>query len=117
MAIAARRLPRDGTIDVVNRLRHVLERANLDCKCRDILTGALERFATLERRRFARRQLVQARDARNRIVTFLSLLSELDELTESEADASVFKEMELLFSEIVDCAFAGAVALRQVSEE
>lgn len=117
MAIAARRLPRDGTIDVVDRLRHVLTRIELDCKCQDILASALDRFASLEKRRFARRQLAQARDARNRIVAFLSLLSELDELTESEPDRTVFKEMELLFSEIVDCAFAGAVALRQIATD
>jgi hypothetical protein len=117
MGIAARRLPRDGTTDVVNRLRRVLARVELDCKCQSILTGALDRFATLEKRRFARRQLVQARDAKNRIADFLSLLSELDELTENEPDWTVFKEMELLFSEIVDCAFAGAGALRQITTE
>ncbi|MCA6107115.1 hypothetical protein [Bradyrhizobium cenepequi] len=117
MAIAARRLPRDGTIDVVNRLRHVLTQVNLDCKCQDSLAGALDRFATLERRRFSRRQLVQARECRNSIAAFLSLLSELDELAESEPDRTAFKEMELLFSEIVDCAFAGALALRQIATE
>lgn len=117
MAIAARRLPRDGTIDVVNRLRHVLEQVDLDCKCQDSLSSALERFATLENRRFSRRQLTLARDSRNRIAAFLSLLSELDTLSETEPDWTVFREMELLFSEIVDCAFAGAVALRQMQAE
>jgi hypothetical protein len=117
MAIAARRLPQDGTIDVVNRLRHVLTQVNLDCKCQDSLAGALDRFATLEKRRFSRRQLVQARDCRNRIAAFVSLLSELDELTESEPDRTVFSEFELVFSEIVDCAFAGVLALRQIAME
>ena len=117
MAIAARHLPRNETIDVVNRLRHILQRIDLDCKCQDSLTGALDRFATLEKRRLTRRQLARARDCRDRIVAMLSLLSELDELTEGERDRTVFKEMELVFSEIVDCAIAGVAALGQITVE
>jgi hypothetical protein len=117
MAIAARQLPQDGTVDVVNRLRQVLKQVELDCRCRDSLAGALDRFAALEKRRFHRRQLVQARYFKDRMIAILSFLSELDQVMESEPDRTVFKEMELLFSEIADCAVAGAVALQRIAKE
>ena len=101
---------------LIERLRHVLLSSGLDCRCRDTLAVALDRFDTLERRRLSRRGLAQARDHKDRITAILSLLSELDQVTEGEQDRSVFEEMALLFVEIANSAQAGAIALRAIEE-
>jgi len=104
------------TVDVVNRLRQVLMHVDLECECQESLASALERFTALEKRRVSRRQLVEARDHKDRIAATLMLLSELDELTEGEPDRSVFKEMALLFSDIAESAAAGAAALNRITD-
>jgi hypothetical protein len=98
--------------ELIGRLRRVLQPEGLDCACRETLDGALERFDQLERRREARRHLTDARDHKLRIEALLSFLTDLDTLTEAEADRSVFEEMALLLVEIARSAEAGAAALR-----
>jgi hypothetical protein len=109
-------LPEDARA-LIGRLRNVLLPAELDCRCRETLAGALERFSLLEQRRLSRRRLTQARDHKERIAALLSFLSELDQMTETESDRSVFNEMALLFLEIARSAQAGAVALRALEHE
>jgi len=106
----------EDTAELIERLRHVLLFAGLDCRCKETLAVALDRFSTLECRRLSRRGLAQARDHKERIVAILSLLSELDQVTEGEPDRSVFEEMALLFAEIASSAEAGAAALRAIEE-
>lgn len=106
----------EDAASLIERLSHVLLFSGLDCRCRETLAAALDRFGTLERRRLSRRGLAQARDHKDRIIAILSLLSELDQVTESEQDRSVFEEMALLFIEIANSAQAGAVALRAIEE-
>jgi hypothetical protein len=96
------------TLDLIARLQVVLTRADLACGCRELLTGALERFTDLETRRLSRRSLVRARDHKDRIAAILALFSELNQLTESEPDRTVFVEMALLFDEIGHSAAAAA---------
>lgn len=103
--------------ELIGRLRHVLLPADLDCRCRETLAGALERFSQLEQRRLSRRRLAGARDHKDRIVALLSFLSELDQVTETETDRTVFDEMALLFVEIARSAEAAAEALRAVEHE
>lgn len=109
-------LSRDDAIDVIGRLRHVLGHVQLDCKCQDNVFGALDRFVLLEERRFQRRQLAEARDCRERIAAMVMRLAELDEISESEPDRTVFKELELLFSAVSDDAAEAAGALRRISD-
>jgi hypothetical protein len=104
------------TLDLIARLQVVLTRADLACGCRELLTGALERFTDLETRRLSRRSLVRARDHKDRISAILALLSELNQLTESEPDRTVFVEMALLFDEIGHSAAAAAAALREIDQ-
>lgn len=104
------------TLDLIARLQVVLTRADLACGCRELLTGALERFTDLETRRLSRRSLVRARDHKDRIAAILALLSELNQLTESEPDRTVFVEMALLFDEIGHSAAAAAAALREIDQ-
>ena len=106
----------EDSVNLIERLRHVLLFSGLDCRCRETLAVALDRFSTLERRRLSRRGLAQARDHKDRIIAILSLLSELDQVTEGEQDRSVFEEMALLFIEIANSAQAGAVTLRAIEE-
>lgn len=108
-------ISRDDALDVVNRLRHVLMHVDLDCKCQASLAGALDRFAALEERRLARRHLARAREYRDRIAGILTLLAELDELTEIEPDRTVFMDIALLFSDIAGSAAAGATELRAIN--
>ncbi|MGO4676652.1 hypothetical protein AB4Z40_27510 [Bosea sp. 2YAB26] len=109
---ALSRIPVDEAGELIGRLRHVLLPAGLDCQCRETLTGALDRFSLMEKRRIGRRRLAQARDHKERIVALLAFLSELDQVTEAESDRTVFEEMALLFIEIAHCAQASATALR-----
>lgn len=102
--------------DVTHRLRNILLRADLDCGCRETLSGALDRFTALEQRRQMRSGIAAARDHKARIVNILQFLSELDEVTDGESDRTVFEEMALLFVDIADCAAAGASALRTISD-
>lgn len=106
----------ESTANLIERLRHVLLFSELDCRCRDTLAVALDRFSKLERRRMSRRGIAQARDHKDRIAAILALLSELDQVTEGEQDRSVFEEMALLFTEIACSAQAGASALRAIDD-
>ena len=102
------------TLDLIGRLEAVLTRADLDCRCRDLLSNALERFSSLEEKRLSRRSLTMARDHKERIAAILMLLSELNQITDNERDRSVFVEMSLLFDEIGHSAQIAAAALREL---
>lgn len=106
----------DDTANLIERLRRVLLFSDLDCRCRDTLAAALDRFSTLEQRRLSRQGLAYARDHKDRIAAILTLLSELDQMTEGEQDRSVFEEMALLFVEISSSAKAGAAVLRAIED-
>lgn len=114
-ARAARAANRAAEIaTLVARLQGVLSSVDFDCRCREKLEGALERFSALEQRRTLRRGLAEARDQRDRIAAILSFLSELDQIAETEPDRSVFEEIALLFDEISISAAAGAAAIREL---
>jgi hypothetical protein len=104
------------TLDLIARLQVVLTRADLDCGCRELLSSALERFSDLEARRLSKRWLERARDHKDRISAILALLSELNQLTASEKDHTVFMEMALLFDEIGHSAAVAAAALRDIDQ-
>ncbi len=102
------------TLDLITRFKAVLTRADLDCRCRDLLGNALERFSDLEEKRLSRRSLTMARDHKERIAAIMTLLSELNQITENERDRTVFVEMALLFDEIEHSAGIAAAALREL---
>lgn len=106
----------ENAANLIERLRRSLLFSDLDCRCRDTLAVALDRFGALERRRLSRQGLTYARGHKDRIAAILTLLSELDQITEGEQDHSVFEEMVLLFLEIARSAQAGAAALRAVED-
>lgn len=110
-------LPTDraDALDIVRRLRATLTQVDLDCQCRQTLDNAFERFGALESRRLSKRFLTEARDQKDRIAALLDLLSELDQVTEAEADATVFEEMALLFEEIGLSAATGAAVVRKLT--
>lgn len=97
---------------LIDRLRRVLLPEDLDCACREMLSGALARFDEQERRREMRRRLAGAREHKERIASILHFLSELDALTEAESDRTVFEEFALLFVEITRSGEAAVSALR-----
>lgn len=97
---------------LIGRLRRVLRPEELNCDCRETLNGALARFDEQERRRETRRRLASAREHKERIAAILHFLSELDALTEAEADRTVFEEFALLFIEITRSGEAAVSALR-----
>jgi hypothetical protein len=102
------------SLDLARRMRSVLTGANMDGHCMEMLRSAFDRFLDLETRRLSRRLLTGARDQKQRIVALLALLSDLDQITETEKDHTVFVEMALLFEEISRTATAAAVSLREV---
>jgi hypothetical protein len=103
------------TTDLVRRLRRVLLAVDLDCQCRASLEGALNRFTSLEYRRQRRKALADAREHRDEIIARLAFLAELDEVTEGEADATIFEEMAILFDEIGDASASAANAIRSTA--
>lgn len=101
-------------VDLSLRLHRVLSSAQLDCECRTKLDQALDRFSVLENRRQLRSGLNEARHRRNLIADQLAYLADIDEITETESDLSVFKEMALLFDEIANQADKAADVLREI---
>ena len=101
--------------DLVLRLRRVLMAVDLDCQCRTSLQGALNRFTSLEYRRQRRKALSVAREHKDQIIARVAFLAELDEVTEREADATVFEEMAMLFEEIGEASAEAANAIRSIS--
>lgn len=98
--------------DLVSRLRRVISTVDLNCRCRTRLEGALDRFTALEHRRQARKAIAGAREQRDQIIARLAFLAEIDELTEQEADTSVFSETATLFDEIAAAAGDAARSIR-----
>lgn len=101
--------------DLVSRLRRVLLAVDLDCQCRRSLEDALDRFTSLEYRRQRREALGDAREHRDRIIARLAFLAELDEVTEGEADVTIFEEMAILFDEIGEASTGAANAIRSIA--
>jgi hypothetical protein len=101
------------SLDMVRRMQLVLTGSSMDEHCREMLCSTFDRFLALEARRLSKRLLICVRDRKARIAALLTLLSELDQLTENETDRTVFVEMALLFDEISLTATAGSAALRE----
>jgi hypothetical protein len=99
--------------DLVSRLRRDLSTIEIDRASRTTLDSALNRFSALEHRRRLHKALADARRHRDWIAAQLAFLAELDDITEREADGTVFEEMALLFDEVVAVAGAAALAIRE----
>ena len=102
------------SLDLARRMRSVLTSSNMNGNCLEMLRSAFDRFLELETRRLSKRLLSSVRDQKQRIAALLSLLSDLDQITETETDHTVFVEMALLFEEISRTATAAAASLREV---
>jgi hypothetical protein len=102
------------SLDLARRMRAVLSGANLDGHCLEMLRSAFDRFLDLETRRMSKRLLTGVRHQKQRIAALLGLLSDLDQITETETDHTVFVEMALLFEEISRTATVAAASLREV---
>ncbi|WP_198139682.1 MULTISPECIES: hypothetical protein [Chelativorans] len=100
---------------VVRRLTTLMREVQLDCECHSRLDEALVRFAALEERREACEHLASARHQRERINAVLFFLQDLDDLTATEGDNSVYLDIALLFDDIATTARAGAYAMRHLS--
>jgi hypothetical protein len=99
-------------IDLVHRLVVALDKAHLDCGCRTQLDEVLARFEERERLRDARACLANARTHREKIETALLFLNDLDDLTATEADRSVYFDVAMLFDGIAEMAQEGARSMR-----
>ncbi len=99
--------------DCADRLRRILSSVHLECACQSTLHGALQRFSDLECRRRLRSALAEARRRREWIAAQLEFLAEIDEITESEPDESVFDEVAALFDEVGTAARSAAQSLRE----
>jgi hypothetical protein len=102
------------SLDLARRMRSVLNGANMDGHCLEMLRSAFDRFLDLETRRMSKRLLTGVRDQKQRVTALLGLLSDLEQITETETDHTVFVEMALLFEEISRTATAAAASLREV---
>ncbi len=98
--------------DLFHRLRRILSSLHLDCECRETLDGALDRFSSLESRRQLKCALAQARRQRDWISAQVGFLDDLNDISEHEADESVFEEMAMLFDEISAAAMSAAKSIR-----
>lgn len=107
----------ETTTALMSRLQAVLAHTDLDCGCKETIRTAIEHFTLFEQRRLTRQFVASARDQKERIVAILSLLQELNQITEIESDRSVFTEMAFLFDDIASSASAAAKSLRAVTDE
>jgi hypothetical protein len=108
---------RAPTASVISRVEVVLQTVELDCACRARLTDALARFAELEARREAWRELAESRRQRDLIAAIISLMSDLDEIACDETDSSVYGELAYLFDDVAEAASNGASSLRALAQE
>ena len=99
---------------LVARIRSLIASAALDCDCRAKVGDALQRFVDQEEQRLDRRHLMEARQHRAAVAALVDLLSDLEEVSWSEGDRSVFQELALLFADIALQASLGADALRRI---
>jgi hypothetical protein len=99
---------------MVRRIRTLIDTAALDCHCRSKVGDALQRFMDQEQQRLDRHHLLEARQQRTAIAALLDLLADLEEISWSEGDRSVFPELANLFDDIAQQAQRGAEALRSI---
>lgn len=99
---------------LVTRIRSLIATAALDCDCRQKVGDALQRFVDQEQQRIDRRHLLEARQHRAAITALLELLTDLDDVSWSEGDRSVFHELAHLFDDVAEQARRGAEALRSI---
>ena len=97
-----------GSSNLLGRVRAVVGMLDLDCRCRNKIDAALERFEILESRRQLRGVILDARHQAERIAALLELVGELDTVTASETDLGVFDEITFLFQDIGRAASRGA---------
>lgn len=100
--------------DLLARLRRVLAKVEAETGPPGRFEGALARFTSLERRRMRRKALADAREYKDLIIARLVFLAELDEVTDSERDLTVFEEIALQFEEIGAAATGAAVSIRSL---
>jgi len=115
--VSDKAMPSHGTgshMDVIARLTAAMKNARLDCECRSQLDEALDRFATMERRRAMCNDLSNACSQRRKIEAILLFLQDLDDLKATEQDYSVFKDVAFLFDDIAISAKEGADAMRRL---
>jgi hypothetical protein len=105
-----------SSLDLVQRLAAALDKAHLDCGCRTQLDEALAIFERHERLRDARACLDNARTQREKIEVALLFLNDLDDLTATEADRTVYFDLALLFDGIAEMAQEGAGSMRALVE-
>lgn len=102
----------EGPERLVTRIRSLIATAALDCDCRQKVGDALQRFVDQEQQRIDRRHLQEARQHRTAITALLELLADLEDVSWSEGDRSVFHELAHLFDDVAEQARRGAEALR-----
>jgi hypothetical protein len=102
---------------MVMRIRSLIATAALDCSCRQRVGDALQRFVDQEQQRLDRHHLLEARQHRAAVAALLELLSDLEEISWSEGDRSVFQELANLFDDIAQQAQLGAEALRSIGAQ
>jgi hypothetical protein len=100
---------------MLGRVRNIISTVELDCRCRDKLDQALQRFADLELRRDLIGLIADGRRQSQRIAALLDLLRELDEIQAEESDRSIFEELALLFDAIAAAAAEGAGDMRRLA--
>lgn len=104
----------EGPNYLVTRIRSLIAAAALDCDCRQKVSDALQRFVDQEQQRIDRRHLLEARQNRTAITALLELLTDLEDVSWSEGDRSVFHELAHLFEDVAEQARCGAEALRSI---
>ncbi len=104
-----------GQETVVERLRHALAEAGLDCGCQAAANEMLQRIDAEEDLVHRAAGLADARRMRDAIVLAIGLLGELDELMPDEPDRTAFQEIAGLFQDIADFAACGAGAALQAA--
>jgi len=112
--MTAKRPGTDPAGDVVARLTAAMKNARLNCECHSQLDEALDRFATMERRRSMRDNLAGACRQRRKIEAILFFLQDLDGLKATEEDHSVYQDIAFLFDDIAIAAREGADAMRRL---
>ncbi|WP_108398579.1 hypothetical protein [Devosia submarina] len=103
--------------ELMQRIRLAVSQAATDYVCKTQVDEAVQRFISFEHSRLARWRVMKAQRHLKNIVALTEMLSELEEVSWTEIDRSVFGELAHLFEDVAQSASLGSLALRLVSQD
>lgn len=102
---------------IADRIHALIAPHGVESEALGKVDAALRELVDQEHRRMERLHLVEARQHRSAVAALVDLLLDIEEISSSETDRTVFEEMAHLFDDIAMQARLGSEALRRLHME